>query len=433
VRENFASRRSRIVAAVWLAFVIGAYVWGRQLSPRRLHLNDIPPLFAGIRHHPDVVRILPAAVVAVVAIVVIGRLAATMSWRRLLGVAWVLNAMWALSLAVYDGVSRIGEPLTTRYQYLRGLPPIGRSLGSLHSYLRHFTTQLPHYPTEVKGHGPLAVLPFWLLARIGLPQPSVAAALVIALGTSSVVAVAVTLRVIVDEAAARRALPFLVMMPAVLWIATSGDAMFLGVSAWAVALLALATRHEGRASFQLALAAGLLSGATLYMTYGLLVFATLPLAVVVLRRRIELAVPVVLGVAAVALAFTFEGFSYIAGFEATRRAWEAGIGPVRSRPYFIVGDVADLCLSAGPILAIGLANLRSRRLAVLVGAVIISVIASDVSGFVRGEAERIWLPFVPWLVAAAADIPLTRRGVTTLLASQAVVGIAIELFTKSPW
>lgn len=356
-----------------------------------------------------------------------------MSWRRLLGVAWVLNAMWALSLAVYDGVSRIAEPLTTRYQYLRGLPPIGTSLGSLHGYLRHFTTQLPHYPTEVKGHGPLAVLPFWLLARVGLPQPSVAAALVIALGTSSVVAVAVTLRVIVDEAAARRALPFLVMMPAVLWIATSGDAMFLGISAWAVALLALATRHEGRASFALALAAGLLSGATLYMTYGLLVFATVPLVVLVLRRRIGLAVPVVVGAAAVALAFTLEGFSYIAGFEATRRAWEAGIGPVRSRPYFIVGDVADLCLSAGPVLAIGLANLRSRRLLVMVGAVVISVIASDASGFVRGEAERIWLPFVPWLVAAAADIPVTRRGGTVLLAGQGVVGIAIELLTKSPW
>jgi hypothetical protein len=347
--------------------------------------------------------------------------------------AWVLSALWALSLAVYDGFNRIAEPLTTTHQYLDGLPPIGTSLGDLHHYLRNFATQLPHYPTEVKGHGPFAILPFWALARLGLPQPSVAAALVIALGSSSVIAVAVTLRAIVDESAARRALPFLVMMPAVLWIATSGDAMFLGVSAWAVALLALATSREGRPSIPLALAAGLLSGVTLYMTYGLLVFATLPVAVVLLRRRIGLLVPVAVGAAVVALAFSLAGFSYIAGFEATHRAWAAGIGPVRSRTYFIVGDLADLCLSAGPVLAIGLANLRTRRLVVMVCAVIISVLASDVSGFVRGEAERIWLPFVPWLVAAAADIPLTKRGVTTVLASQGVVGIALELFTKSPW
>jgi hypothetical protein len=84
-------------------------------------------------------------------------------------------------------------------------------------------------------------------------------------------------------------------------------------------------------------------------------------------------------------------------------------------------------------LAIGLANLRSRRLIVLVGAVIIAVLASDCSGFTRGEVERIWLPFVPWLVAAAADIPLTRRGVTVLLGAQALTALAIELFTQSPW
>ena len=53
-------------------------------------------------------------------------------------------------------------------------------------------------------------------------------------------AVLVTVRAIADEAAARTVAPFAVLFPGAVWIATSADAFFAGVTAWGVALLALA-------------------------------------------------------------------------------------------------------------------------------------------------------------------------------------------------
>jgi hypothetical protein len=425
--------RTRIAVGVWLAILAASYLWGKSLPGRELHLNDIPPLFAGLRHHPHTLTMLPAAVVAIVAIVVLPKVAQNWAWRRMLLVSWIACGAWAVSLAIADGFGRLAEPLTTKYEYLTGVPYVGDSWGSLHTFLRTFTARLPAYPTHVKGHGPLALLPFWALARIGLPQPSAAATMVIALGTSSIVAVAITMRLLIGEAAARRALPFLVLMPGVLWIATSGDAMFLGVSAWGMALLAVATTKHGRTSVLYALAAGLLLGGTAYMSYGLLVLALLPLAVVVAQRRGALVVPLVAGAALVAIAFGLEGFDYISGFEATKRAFNAGVGPARSRTYFALGNIGDLCLSVGPVLTIGLANLRTRRLAYLVVPVVIAVVLSDSTGFVRGEAERIWLPFVPWLTAAVADLRLTPRSRTALLAAQAITALVIQSFVIGPW
>ena len=71
-------------------------------------------------------------------------------------------------------------------------------------------------------------------------MPGWAAALCIAGGALAVPAVLVTVRAVADEAAARTVAPFAVLFPGAVWVATSADAYFAGVTAWGVALLALA-------------------------------------------------------------------------------------------------------------------------------------------------------------------------------------------------
>jgi hypothetical protein len=55
------------------------------------------------------------------------------------------------------------------------------------------------------------------------------------------------------------------------------------------------------------------------------------------------------------------------------------------------------------------------------------VLVADLSQMSRGETERIWLPFVPWLALAA---PGERRG---WLAAQVTVAVVLQAVLDSPW
>jgi hypothetical protein len=49
-----------------------------------------------------------------------------------------------------------------------------------------------------------------------------------------------------------------------------------------------------------------------------------------------------------------------------------------------------------------------------------SVLVADLSGLSKGEVERIWLPFAPWVTVAAAALPepkswLIASGVTAVI------------------
>lgn len=92
-------------------------------------------------------------------------------------------------------------------------------------------------------------------------------------------------RIVAGEDTARRCFPFLVLAPMALWVATSMDALFMGVAAWGTSLLAMATGSRTRRGYVLAFGSGLLLGCGLYLTYGLGPFGLLPLAVIAARRR----------------------------------------------------------------------------------------------------------------------------------------------------
>ncbi|WP_329249167.1 hypothetical protein OG417_02655 [Actinoallomurus sp. NBC_01490] len=231
-------RRTAIWAGGWAAFVAVAFGVGAALrAAGALPVDALPPLHASARLL--IVPLVPAVVVASAGVAFLPAAARRLRWRPLLAVGWLASALWAVTLQWPDGV---GRPLTAPTEYLAGLPAMG---DHPLAWLRGFTRHLQEYPTHIKGHPPLPALILWILRWTGLNEPVWAAALVIAVGTSSVAAIAMTIRTLCDEETARRALPFVALAPTVICLATSMDALFLGVAAWAVALTAEATARAG--------------------------------------------------------------------------------------------------------------------------------------------------------------------------------------------
>ncbi len=139
-----------------------------------------------------------------------------------------------------------------------------------------------------------------------------------------------------------------------------------------------------------------------------------------------------LGCAAVVAAFTADGFWWPDGVRATHHFYAHNYGS-GSRPYgyFLLADLAVFAVMIGPATVAGIAHLNVRRNPAgwLVIAALVAVAVSDLSGYMRGEVERIWLPYAPWVVAAAAV--LTRRRGWMLL--QVAVALAVQGLVVSPW
>ncbi|WP_141575309.1 hypothetical protein [Actinomadura sp. WMMA1423] len=451
-------RSAWVAVAVWAAGIAAAFAVGWYLRRAGLSTEDrLPPLHARARGWPPGWGLLPAPALAALAVAGLPVLAARLPWRALPPVAWASAAAWTVALAASDGWGALAAPLDAPTEYPAGLAQVRPDPLE---WLRTFTERLGGYTTHVRGHPPLPMLVLWALEKAGLGGTGWAAALVIAAGTSSVAAIAVTVRCVAGERAARAAVPFLVLAPLAVWVATAMDAFFLAVGAWGTALLALAARGAGRRALVPAVAGGLLLGCLPYLSYGLLPLFAVPLAVVLLRRPR----PLVLAAAAAGLAvapaaFTLLGFWWPDGVRATLDTYLVSRGSAqRSYAYFLFGDLAVLGLLTGPAVAHALprtaALLRRRALwrdplgrgarrreappaaavAVLAGAALLGVLVLDLSGVTRGEVERIWVPFAAWAVlAAAVDRSPSGAGTRGWLAAQAATALAVQALVLSPW
>jgi hypothetical protein len=267
------------------------------------------------------------------------------------------------------------------------------------------------------------------MRRAGLGGASPLAAMSIAAGGATVIAAPVALRDVAGEAAARRAAPFLALSPAVIWTVVSADAIYAAFGAIGVAALIVASSRTGPRSDAIAALGGLALGAGLFMSYGLVALWLVPVAVCASRRRWR---PVVIGCAAtvaVGLAFAAFGFSWIDGAWAARKEYAQSIAALRPYGYFVFANLAAFAVVLGPAPLAGLGELRDRRW-LLVGSALVAVLIADVSGLSKGEVERIWLPFWPWIAIAASAL-VTR--VRWWLAAQAVLAIAIQTFLGTPW
>ncbi|MFI5720587.1 hypothetical protein [Nocardia sp. NPDC051750] len=185
---------------------------------------------------------VPAVVLAAAVVTQGPALAQRLSWRPLLGAGYLTALGWALALALVDGWERgVTARLADGHEYLTEVPGVTDIPLMLDTFAdRILDGQPDSWTTHVSGHPPGALLFFVLLDRLGLGGPTWAGVVCVLIGCSAPIAVAVALRALGSEDRARAALPFLVLAPAAIWIAVSADAMFAGVTAWAVASLAVA-------------------------------------------------------------------------------------------------------------------------------------------------------------------------------------------------
>ena len=374
-----------------------------------------PPFLGHYRFSPR--ALVPGALFAAVAVVVLPPLCRHLSWRLLLPFSAVAAAGWAVALAVWDGHLRIGGPIARASEYLPALLAVGSDPAA---FLAGFADDVAHrrLPVHVNGHPPLMVLVLWVWDRLGASGSGWAAALVIGAGASAVAAIALVLRELGDEKAARRALPFLVLGPFAITVATSADSFFLGVGAWAAAALAAGLR---RRSWLLLGVAGALTGSLAYLSYGLLPFGAVLVAVgwLAVRRhrwpetssahRAALAAAFVVGLAVVPALLTAGGFWWFDGVAATHRAWTLGKGDDRPYAYSFVADFAVLAVLVGPATVVAATRRPDRVPTVLAAASLLALLVLALSGVTRLEVERIWLPFAPWLVVLTAALPRRSR------------------------
>ncbi|MFG2003195.1 hypothetical protein ACGFNU_28945 [Spirillospora sp. NPDC048911] len=432
-------RGGRVAVALWVLLIAAAFLVGHLLRRAGLATEDeLPPLHAEARGEPHTWQLVPAIATAALYVAVLPVLVRRLSWRPLLLAAWAATLVWTVVLALSDGLDHLAKPLDAPTEYPAGLDAVRADpLG----WLRTFTDRLGGYPTHVRGHPPLPTLVFWALDAAGLRGTTWAAVVIILVGTSAIVAIALTVRLLAGEELARRALPFLVLAPLVLWIATAMDAFFLGVGAWGTVLVALAARRNRALA---ALGGGLLLGSLPYLSYGLLPLFAIPAAALIAARpNARVVVALLCGCAIVPVAFTLGGFWWPDGVAATFETYRISRGSaMRSYWYFLVADFAVLGLLVGPAVAhalpaalapIGRAA-RDRALppapSLLVGAALLGTVALAVAGVTRGEVERIWVPYAAWIMVAAARHTPPSRG---WLAAQAVTALLVQSLVLSEW
>jgi hypothetical protein len=444
-----ARARGPVAVGAWALLITGVFTWGCLLRRTGHSPEDaLPPLHATARLLTW--QLLPAIGSAALVVAAAPLAVRRLRWTVLVPAGWAAAAGWASVLGLAEGTAALTRPITSPGEYFTGLGALG---DHPLRWLATFTDKAQQYPIHVKGHPPGPMLILWGLDAAGLHGPGWAAAVIIAVGSSAAVAIAITVRALAGEELARRALPFLVLTPMALWIATTMDALFLGVGAWAIALLASAatTPDHRRAAWAVrAAAAGLLFGALPYLSYGLLPLFAVPVAVLIVARPRWRVVIAVLGAMIILpAAFTLAGFWWPGGVAATHQAYLTTGGSSR-RPYlfFLIGDVAVLGLLTGPAVAHSLpAAARVLRhgagrslldetgrarlaVALLSAAALVGTVTLDLAGLTRGEVERIWVPYAAWLTAATAVQPsLGRRW----LAAQAVTGIVVQALIHSPW
>ncbi|MER5475852.1 hypothetical protein ABT026_02520 [Streptomyces sp. NPDC002734] len=446
-RDHLRDLSAALAAAllVTTAAVIGAVLQSRYGN---LHVNW-PPLYA--RWDPHLGPGTPAAVALALAVVGYGpSLAGRLSWRVLLGAAWGAAMAWTFSLALVDGWHRgIARRLTTRYEYLQVIDPVDRFHdipAALRDFTHHILMHAPDaWPAHVAGHPPGATLTFVLLDRAGLGGGAWAGVWCITVGTTAVMAVLVTVRALCGEALARRAVPFLVLAPAAVWLGTSADAYFAAVAAWAVAFLALAV--TGRRPRATGFASGVLFGLTVYLSYGLTLFAVVAAGVVLLGSgRLRPLAPLLAGCAVVPVVFTVAGFDWWEAYRLLVTRYYQGAGGIRPYGYWVWANLACTALVVGPATVAGLRRAGAApvrrglrgclrhptpepRLALLVLAALLALLAADLSGMSKAETERIWLPFAIWLLPACALLPRPRAW----LAAQAALALLLNHLLLTGW
>jgi methylthioxylose transferase len=404
-----------------------------------VHANGFAPLSAHWR--PRVGRgTVPAVLVAVATVRWFPRLADSLAWPRLLVVTFGVGVAWMVSLATVDGWRGIGGVLGDRDEYLPAARRVTNVSATLHEFVDRISAASAHpWPTHVAGHPPGALLFFVMLVAVGLGGGMAAGWTVVLIAATTPMAVLLTLRRLGAEPAARRVAPILAVGPAAVWLAVSADAVFGAVAAWCLCCLGYSATSRSWRMAGWSLVAGWLLGCCVLLSYGLVLVAVLVVAVVAAARNPRPLVGAGLGSMAIVSAFVAAGFSWWQALPVLHDRYYAGIASMRPAVYWLWGDLAALCFCAGPIIGASVAvaargwrgEVEARPLVLLTLAAVTAIALADVSLMSKAETERIWLPFVPWLLLGVALLPKSWR--RAALVSQVVFGVALQSLLLTRW
>ncbi|MCV7164480.1 hypothetical protein [Mycobacterium stomatepiae] len=388
----------------------------------------------------------PAILLAIAAVAWGPTVAQRLSWRWLTLGGWAVACGWAFALAMIDGWQRgFAGRLTTRDEYLFQVP----SITDIPATLRTFSSRILDYQpnswvTHISGHPPGALLTFVWLDRLGLHGGAWAGLLCLLAGSSAVAAVLIAIRALADEQTARLAAPFVAIAPAAIWVAVSADGYFAGVAAWGIALLAVAVHRRVRFPALVAVAAGLLLGWGVFLSYGLLLIG-LPAAAVLVsatdyRAALRALGPAALTAVAVAVTFAVTGFYWFDGYTLVQqRYWQPNaIANYRPFQYWWWANLTCVVCAiglggvAGITRVFDIAAIRRRSgFHLLMLAVLAAIVCADLSMLSKAEVERIWLPFTIWLTAAPALLPVRSHRVW--LAVNAAGALLINTVMVTNW
>ena len=410
----------------------------------RVHVKSFPPLHAA--WDPRVgVGTVPAVALAVVAVAFSARAATRWRWRTVVWASFAASSAWLFSLATVDGWAGIGHILDTSYEYLNTARGVTNISATLHEYISRIPLDSAHHwPVHIAGHPAGALVFFVLLVHLGLGSGLAAGVVVALVAATTPAAVLITLRTLGAENGARVAAPFLVFGSAAVWMAVSADAVFATFAAWGLCALARAAKSPGlRSRIAWSIVAGLVLGYCVMMSYGLPLLVVLACAILIIAKTWR-PLPWAVGAALfVVLSFAAGGFVWWNAYPVLVQRYWAGIAHRRPLAYWIWGDLAALCFSAGPIVGasvattlgrlrrFGAAAVTERPIIVLVLAALLSVVLADVSQMSKAEVERIWLPFVPWLLVGTALLPQKWRRFG--LSSQVVFALLVQHLLFTGW
>jgi len=342
-----------------------------------------------------------------------------------LGLTLVLRLALAAASRGTEAWSAVFDPARSFEANNEYLPALGALDFGPRFFVDRFAELVPSLPVHAAGHPPGLLLTLHVL---GIDSPGGMAALCIGVGALSGPLAYLVGRQVLDERGARVAALLLALAPgALLFGATSADAVFLTLgllAAWPLA----ARSWRARAAGAVALAAAS------FFAWSLLAVGAW--AAIVTWRRDGLRSAVALSaVCATALAAFYAllhagtGFDPIGTLRSTEEVYRAGVASIRPYWYWLFGSpVAFLLVLGLPISWHALRALtRGETLAIAIFAVIAF---AAVMGFTKAETERIWLFMAPFVCLAAATTRAPLRPVLAMLAVQAVL---YELLVYTVW
>jgi hypothetical protein len=238
-----------------------------------------------------------------------------------------------------------------------------------------------------------------------------------------------------SDLSARRVVPVLAVAPYAIWVGVSMDGVVAALGAACLALGVVGSEPGRRPAW--AAGAGLVLGVAALFDYSVAWLGLSVLAVYFVRRRPLLNVISAVAALAPLLLMQIWGFVWPSGLSSARQRFFHGVGGDRSWLLWIFLDVLLLLVACGPAVVLAFQRFRmTPGWPFLIGSV--SAVAFGLAfGLSRGEVERAWLPYYPWLLvpAVAPEVRGQPAGPVplVLLAVGALTGVVVESVVRSPW